>query len=239
MTERQKKVLMAIIREFMDNADEVGSVALLEKYNLGVSSATIRNEMVRLMEDGLLEKSHVSSGRYPTDQAIRMYVHQILNEGRTNPLVTVEIRQGIFRERFKKDSVIDSILTVLSKHSESVSFIILDGILRYWGLSNVLKYEELSDTEVFKNLVNIVEDSIFLRDLCKKYGRSSVSLLIGEESGINSLEDCSIAFLKTPFWDTEECYVGVLGSKRMDYIKVVTALREIRAALQASMQGWS
>ena len=66
ITERQKEILMAIIREFMSNADEVGSLALLEKYKLGISSATVRNEMAKLMELGLLEKSHISSGRYPT-----------------------------------------------------------------------------------------------------------------------------------------------------------------------------
>jgi heat-inducible transcriptional repressor len=64
ITERQREVLMAIIKEFMESAQEVGSVTLLEKYDFDVSSATIRNEMVRLMEEGLLEKSHVSSGRF-------------------------------------------------------------------------------------------------------------------------------------------------------------------------------
>ena len=63
ITERQKEILMAIISEFMQSPDEVGSLSLLEKYNLGVSSATVRNEMAHLMDLGLLEKSHISSGR--------------------------------------------------------------------------------------------------------------------------------------------------------------------------------
>ena len=69
---------MAIIKEFMDDANEVGSLSLVEKYNLGVSSATIRNEMVKLMSLGLLEKNHISSGRLPTDQALRLYVSKII-----------------------------------------------------------------------------------------------------------------------------------------------------------------
>jgi transcriptional regulator of heat shock response len=239
ITERQKEVLMAIIKEFMQSADEVGSVALLEKYDFGVSSATIRNEMVRLMEEGLLEKSHASSGRFPTDQAIRMYVKEELEDGKSNPLLTVEIRQGIFRERFSKDSVTDSVLNLLSKNTDSIAFVILDGILRYWGLSNILKYEELDNEETLTSLINIVEDPNFLVNLCQKYGGSKTSLLIGEESGIENLQDCSIAFIKTPFWETKESYVGVLGSKRMDYKKVVNALNDIRVALQMSVQGWS
>lgn len=239
ITERQKEVLMAIIKEFMQNADEVGSVKLLEKYDFDVSSATIRNEMVRLMEEGLLEKSHVSSGRFPTDQAIRMYVKQELEDAKTNPLLSVEIRQGIYRERFSKDSVTNSLLRLLSEHTDSIAFVILDGILRYWGLSNILRYEELDNEATLRSLISIIENSVFLTKLCKKYGGSKVSILIGEESGIENLENCSLAFLQTPFWGTEESYVGVLGSKRMDYSKVVTALQESRTALQASMHGWS
>jgi len=108
-----------------------------------------------------------------------------------------------------------------------------------WGLSNLYKYEELSTQEVSKSLIDILEDPIFLVNLAKKYGSSRVSLLIGEESGIDTLQECSIAFIETPFWNTDKGYVGVLGSKRMDYSKVVSALREVRKALQESMQGWS
>ncbi len=239
ITERQKKVLMAIIQEFMENADEVGSVALLRKYNLGVSSATVRYEMVRLMEEGLLEKSHISSGRFPTDQAIRMYVKQKLEEGNSNPLITIDIRQGIYRERFSKDAVTSTVLNILSAETDSIAFVVLDGILRYWGLSSMFKYDELQGEDIVKNLIGILEDQVFLPNLCKKYGSSRVSLLIGEESGIKTLEECSIAFIETPFWDTRNAYVGVLGSKRMDYLKVVPALREVKNSLQQSMQGWS
>lgn len=239
ITERQREVLMAIIKEFMESADEVGSVTLLEKYDFGVSSATIRNEMVRLMEEGFLEKSHVSSGRFPTDQAIRMYVKKQLEEDESNPMLSIEIKQGIYRERFSRDAVTNSVLNLLSENTNSVAFVVLDGILRYWGLSNILRYDELNNEETLRSLINIIEDPSFLIKLCQKYGGSKVSLLIGEESGVENLEECSIAFIKTPFWDTEQSYVGVLGSKRMDYNKVVIALKEVKNALTASMQGWS
>lgn len=239
ITQRQKEVLMAIIKEFMENADEVGSVTLLKKYNFDVSSATIRNEMVRLMEEGLLEKSHASSGRFPTDQAIRMYVKQQLEDCKSNPLLSVEISQGIFRERFNKDLVTNSVLNLLSENTGSIAFVVLDQMLRYWGLSNILRYEEINNEKTLRSLINLIEDPVFLINLCQKYGGDKVSLLIGEESGIENLEDCSIAFIKTPFWETKQAYVGVLGAKRMDYNKVVIALKEIKNSLQSSMHGWS
>jgi len=239
VTERQREILMAIIREFMKSADEVGSIALLEKYNLGVSSATVRNEMVRLMKLGLLEKSHTSSGRHPTDQALRLYVSNILGDCSLNPIITVEIKKEIFRNRFSKDTVVDSILTIVSDETESVSFVIIDEIPRYWGISQLFRYEELRDTEKLQRIANILEDENFLKNLVKKYGGSGVSLIIGEESGIKGLEECAIAFTKMPFWNTKNSYVGVIGSKRMDYAKTVPALREVQKSMHNSINGWN
>lgn len=230
---------MAIIEEFMQSADEVGSLSLVEKHKLGVSPATIRNEMARLMEMGLLEKSHISSGRYPTDQALRLYVSNVLNSSSLNPLITVEIRQGIFRDRFSKDAVLNSILQILSDETESVVFLVIDEIARYWGISHLFKYEELRDWEKIQRVVNILEDKDFLRGMMNKYSGSGVSLLIGEESGIKDLEGCSMIFTTLPFWDTHDAHIGILGSKRMDYARCVPALREVQSAMRNAMRGWN
>lgn len=238
ITERQKTILMAIIKEFMGDAAEVGSLSLVEKYDLGVSSATIRNEMVKLMALGLLEQNHISSGRLPTDQAIRMYVSQMLDRSSINPLVGIEIRQGIFRDRFSKDIVIKSILQILAKETDSAVFLILDDDTRYFGLSNLLAYEEFQSVAKIKSIVSILEDDVFLKNMTTKYAGSGVSLLIGGESGIGTLQNCAMAFTKIPFWSKESSYVGVIGSKRMDYAKVIPALREIKSSLENAMSGW-
>ena len=229
---------MAVIKEFMDDANEVGSLSLVEKYNLGVSSATIRNEMVKLMSLGLLEKNHISSGRLPTDQALRLYVSKIIDRSSLNPLVSVEIRQGIFRDRFSKDIVIKPILQILAKETDSVVFLILDDDVRYYGLANILAYEEFQSIEKIKSVISILEDDVFLKNMAQKYSSSGVSLLIGEESGVGTLQDCAMAFTKIPFWNKSNSYVGVIGSKRMDYSKVIPALREVKNSLENAMSGW-
>lgn len=229
---------MAIIKEFMGDANEVGSLSLVEKYHLGVSSATIRNEMVKLMALGLLEKNHISSGRLPTDQALRLYVSKIIDRSSLSPLVSVEIRQGIFRDRFSKDIVIKSILQILAKETDSVVFLILDDDVRYYGLANILAFDEFQSIEKIKSVISILEDDVFLKNMAKKYAGSGVSLLIGGESGVGTLQNCAMAFTKIPFWSKSESYVGVIGSKRMDYSKVIPALREIKNSLENAMSGW-
>jgi transcriptional regulator of heat shock response len=239
ITKRQEQILMAIIKEFMNSADEIGSLSLLEKYDLGVSSATIRNEMAKLMELGLLEKSHISSGRYPTDQALRLYVSDLLGSCSLNPLISVEIRQGIYRDRFSKEAVINSVLRILSEETESISFLILNGLPRYWGISQLFKYEELRDWEILQRIINILEDVNFLNKMMEKYSGSGVSLIIGEESGIKDLEECSILFTRFPFWDTSDAHIGLIGSKRIDYAKAVPALREVQNSMRNAMKGWN
>ncbi len=229
---------MAIIKEFMGDAEEVGSLSLVEKYHLGVSSATIRNEMVKLMQLGLLEQTHSSSGRLPTDQALRLYVSEMLGRNVINPLMSIEIRQGIFRDRFSKDIVIKSVLHILSKETDSVVFLILDEDIRYYGLANLLSFDEFQSIEKIRSIVNILEDEVFLKNITEKYSGSGVSLLIGGESGVGTLQDCAMAFTKIPFWGRDTGYVGVLGSKRMDYSKVIPALKEVKYSLESSMSGW-
>jgi len=229
---------MAIIKEFMGDAEEVGSLSLVEKYNLGVSSATIRNEMVKLMQLGLLEQTHSSSGRLPTDQALRLYVSEMLGRNVINPLMSIEIRQGIFRDRFSKDIVIKSVLHILSKETDSVVFLILDEDIRYYGLANLLSFDEFQSIEKIRSIVNILEDEVFLKNITEKYSGSGVSLLIGGESGVGTLQDCAMAFTKIPFWGRDTGYVGILGSKRMDYSKVIPALKEVKSSLESSMSGW-
>jgi len=65
--ERKLEVLRAIVEDFIATNEPVGSKSLLDRHNLGVSSATIRNDMAALEEDGLIAQPHTSAGRVPTD----------------------------------------------------------------------------------------------------------------------------------------------------------------------------
>ena len=78
ITERQKAILFAIIEEYSEMAAPVGSVTLAKLFN--VSSATIRAEMARLEDAGLIAQPHTSAGRIPTDAGYRLYVNNLTEE---------------------------------------------------------------------------------------------------------------------------------------------------------------
>lgn len=80
LTERRQKILQFIVDEYVNSAQPVGSGAIVEKYRLPVSSATIRNEMSALEEEGFIAQPHTSAGRVPTDSGYRYYVEALMRE---------------------------------------------------------------------------------------------------------------------------------------------------------------
>ncbi|WP_026926814.1 heat-inducible transcriptional repressor HrcA [Granulicoccus phenolivorans] len=77
MDDRKRQVLRAIVTDYVDSREPVGSKALVERHNLGVSPATIRNDMAVLEEEGYIMQPHTSAGRIPTDKGYRLFVDQL------------------------------------------------------------------------------------------------------------------------------------------------------------------
>jgi heat-inducible transcriptional repressor len=121
--DRSKRVLAALVREYISTGEPVASSLLVTAAGLGVSSATVRNILVRLEEDGYVQQPHTSAGRIPTDRGYRFYVDLLLESRRTHRAGTaVEARL----RRESPDRLIHSLLPqvshVLSQASRSVGF---------------------------------------------------------------------------------------------------------------------
>jgi len=222
----------------MENAQEVGSHLLIDKYKMNVSSATVRNEMMRLMNLGLLNKSHISSGRIPTDLALRLYFREIATMEPLDALEEVEIKQEVFRERFDKDKLITAILDILAEISQGASFVIADENVRYHGISSLIRLQELQKLAVLQRVLDLLEDEEFLDQLLSRYQNEDVGFLIGTETGIDDMEDCALAFCETNLWGEKICY-GVIGSRRMNYPKIIQVMSKLKDSLEESLRGWS
>ena len=98
LDERKRRILQAVIDDYISTAAPVGSRTISGKYISGLSSATIRNEMSDLEELGYLDQPHVSAGRIPSAKAYRLYVDQLLKTGRI-PSDSDEAVKGNFHER--------------------------------------------------------------------------------------------------------------------------------------------
>ncbi len=98
LNDRKKKILKAIVEDFIDTNQPVGSKALVENYDLNVSPATIRNEMAELEDMGYLDKPHTSAGRVPSTLGYRFYVDTLMKE---NNLGVEEI--GLIKEKVENE----------------------------------------------------------------------------------------------------------------------------------------
>ena len=99
LSDRRQRILQALIEEYVANAMPVGSRTLTERYRLGVSPATIRNELSYLEDEGFLMQPHTSSGRIPTDYGYRAFVddliqHKKITRNNTYDSVIDELKQS-------------------------------------------------------------------------------------------------------------------------------------------------
>ncbi|MDR0952284.1 MAG: heat-inducible transcriptional repressor HrcA [Oscillospiraceae bacterium] len=95
ISQRKKKILSAVIELYIATAEPVGSKAIVEKSSLGLSSATIRNELSELTAEGYLEQPHTSAGRVPSPAGYRLYVNELMEKGRLSREETEEINRSL------------------------------------------------------------------------------------------------------------------------------------------------
>lgn len=115
MDERKKKVLAAIVQDYVNTAEPVGSRTIARKYNLGVSPATIRNEMADLEELGYIEQPHTSAGRVPSDLGYRYFVDFLMERYLLNNQEEEMIRQRFNQRMQEMENVIQRATELLSQ----------------------------------------------------------------------------------------------------------------------------
>ena len=116
---------------------------------------------------------------------------------------------------------------------------VLENDIRYYGMSNLLAYPEFRNIDCIQTIFNILEDRDFLINLVSRYSSSGVTLLIGRELEIENMSECAVAFVKVPLTGGDHAYINMIGSKRMDYSKVLPVLNEVKKSLETSTIGWN
>jgi heat-inducible transcriptional repressor len=107
LTERKKKILKAVVDSYIETAEPVGSKALAENAGLGVSPATIRNEMADLEALGYLEQPHTSAGRIPSAKGYRLYVNELMMQHKLTMEESQEINQQMSLKLRQMDKAVD------------------------------------------------------------------------------------------------------------------------------------
>ncbi|WKZ41544.1 MAG: heat-inducible transcriptional repressor HrcA [Anaerolineales bacterium] len=123
LTERQKTLLLLIIRDYIDSAQPVGSKRLAEHYHLNLSSATVRNEMAALTEMGYLRQPHTSAGRVPTEEGYRYFVSQMVHSAQLPESVQHTISHQFYQSRPELDQWMTLAASILAHQSQGLSVV--------------------------------------------------------------------------------------------------------------------
>lgn len=138
LSERQLKILQAVISDFVNTAEPVGSRSLSKNHDLGVSPATIRNEMSDLEEMGYLTHPHTSAGRVPSEKAYRLYVNQLMNKHEVADDLKLAISSQFSRSMNEFEKTIQHAAHILSEITNLTSFALTpkqdDDMLKYINL---------------------------------------------------------------------------------------------------------
>ena len=340
LDDRKIKILKAVIQNYLETGEPVGSRTISKEADLNLSSATIRNEMADLEELGYIIQPHTSAGRIPSDKGYRLYVDNMMLEKETvllqrekevlelksfltdkverveellqnvaktlandtnyatmislpqnhevklkfiqlsqlepNKILTVivldgnlvknkviNINEDISPEKLLKLNILlNSSLNGLTLNEINLSIIsrmqnqageyvdlikmVLDAItdiignaeqmhIYTSGATNIFKYPELSDRIKASELICTLEEKELLTNLISDSLDSSqnqgIQVYIGNETPVQTMKDCSVVTATYQFEDGLRGTIGIIGPKRMDYDKVVEALKTVKSQL--------
>lgn len=159
LDDRKLRILQAIINDYIHTAEPVGSRTIAKKHELGLSSATIRNEMADLEEMGFLEQPHTSAGRVPSDKGYRLYVDQLMRIDELSETEIEKIRNAMDIRINELSQLIRTASVVMSKFTKYTSMAVTPHIKK-----SKIKAVQVVPIDQGKALVIIVTDSNIVRN---------------------------------------------------------------------------
>ncbi len=129
LSDRRQRVLIALIEEYISRALPVGSRTLTERYHLGVSPATVRNELSALEEAGYITQPHTSSGRVPTDAGYRAFVDDLIASGRLDSSADESLIQSMRESASALDDLMEQTSRALSRLTDCLSVVVSPSVV--------------------------------------------------------------------------------------------------------------
>lgn len=234
MTDRQAKILAAIVEQYAEVASPVGSSLLAKVFS--VSSATIRAEMVELERKGLIYQPHTSAGRIPTDKGYRYYVNHMAPKGdqdtsaerRGERALTARVESGGLPERTIRNAV-----DTLVELTHNLGLATIGNQLYMAGLGNLFGQPEFMHGDQVQQVARLLDN---LEPWLKEAAPNEpLSVYIGQENPIGRSAGCSliISRFRSPYSD--QSYIGVLGPTRQSYRDVMMLVEHAGRTLEDAL----
>jgi len=257
ITQRQRDILFAIIEEYAEMAAPVGSVTLAKLFD--VSSATIRAEMAKLEEAGLIAQPHTSAGRIPTDAGYRLYVNSLTEEidksvdsgksaaklpgdqVQTNPnrLLSgadwkedkgMHVLELRVNSQERVDFAIRGAVDSLAELTGNLGLATIGDQLYLSGISRLFTQPEFMDTSRVQSVAKLLDNlEPWLREAAPG---EPLNIFIGQENPIGKSSGVSLIISKFRSSYSDNSYIGVLGPTRQNYARTMSLVKRAGMMLE-------
>lgn len=240
LTSRQANLLKAIVEEYIESGEPVGSETLDKKYNLGVSPATIRNDMVKLHKAGFLVQPHTSAGRIPTSQALRFYIKNLMETKNLSVTEEVAAKEKVWDFRHEVDRLLKEATRALAEKTSMLSVATTDqGKVYHSGYANILEIPEFFDIDVTRTVLSLIEEVGELKNIFSKaMEEEPMHILLGEELDNPFLKPVGFVFTDIKAGDKLTGRIGVIGPCRLNFSQAIPFVRYFGNLIEEVAKEW-
>ena len=227
LTQRNIDILKIIVDEYLATGEVLGSKLLLKKYDLWVSSATVRNDMAKLEKLELVYQPYNSAGRLPTSKGLRAFVNYLMES--TPEYFLQEKNVSDQNDFIKLSDYIHSITLDLAKNTKEIAFFAIPErhILEYSGIPKFLEKNHSTIWDDIFNIITMLEDKFNFMQFIENFPLQDwINIFIWEENFTPFLQNYTI-ILKKVIVDWEIGYIWILWGLKMNYSFNISAVRWI------------
>ena len=227
MQERQLEILRAIVDEYVATQEPVGSKVIAERHPLGVSPATIRNDMAILEDAGLITQPHTSAGRIPTNTGYRLFVDKLAE---VKPLSTAERRaiETFLASSHDREDLFIRTAKLLAQLTKQVSVIQYpdEEKVVLAGTANLARGSAQETVASIFPILEALEEQVILLRLLADAGQI-VQVRIGDEQTEKSLQTTSLISVGYGIEGQSTGALGIIGPTRMDYAQTMATVNAV------------
>lgn len=235
---RSRDVLSAVIESYIKSSSAVSSEELSR--NFDYSSATMRNVMTELEEQGYLAHTHTSSGRVPTDKGYRYYVDMLLTQMQLVEEEKERLTKEYKRQLNKLEDILEKTSEILSAFTHCTGIVSLvnkgNDKIFYNGASFIAGHPELNHIEKIRNILHILDEKKTLLEILNRNIEKKLNVYIGHELACEDIADCSLIVSTYDMEDRPSGRIAVLGPRSMNYSYVIPTIEYVSELMSRALE---
>lgn len=234
---RSREVLAAVIETYIRTTTAVSSEDVCQHFDC--SSATMRNIMFELEEQGYLTHTHTSGGRLPTDKGYRYYVDILLSQMRLLREEKGRITREYSRQINKLEDILDltsEVLSTFTRCTGIVSFLNNENKIYYNGTSFIVEHPEFKNIEKIRNVLKILEEKKTLLEIINRGLEKKLNIYIGGELACEEISTCSLIVSTYDVEDKPCGRIAVLGPRSMNYGQVIPTIEYVSELVSRALE---